>query len=967
MIKVKMPYPGGKDGIGGITRVALAYIKHLPEFGVEVVADDADTYDLIAAHAGCTGANCTVCHSHGIWWTADMPNVRDNHWSGNRKVIQALRAAKEVTVPSPWVAHNIARDMHFYPHVVPHGIDFDEWRSGPPSSGYVLWNKGRAKDVCDPTPVKELAERVGDVQFVSTFCLNPPSNVKVIGRQPFAEMKKIVQRAGVYLATTQETFGIGVLEAMACGVPVLGYNWKGTADIVTHGECGYLAEPGNYEDLVKGLDFCIRNKERLGKAGREVAKRYTWESAVELVAQVYELALKDEYEDGVTVVIPSYMYANVVGRAIQSALNQTYPPKEIIVVDDGSKDQGATKKVVESFRDDRVIYVRQENSGVSMARNHGISLARTKLICCLDADDAIDPRYLATLVPAFKDPLLGVAYTGLMQVNPSNGVMKPGGWPPDCNFDQQLKGKNQVPTCCVYRKKAWKQIGGYRSRYVHAGQGCGSEDAEMFLRMGANGWRMRRITPEPLFLYTLGGRTWDKANYEKPLWTNWHPWTVDNIHPFASIATPVKESHPVRQYDIPLVSIVIPVGPLHPYMVVDALDSLEAQSFRRWEGVVVNDSGVDLDLSAWPYLTIVNTPGGKGAGYARNRGTEAAKGDYVIYLDADDFLQSHYLFQTLHAAEQHPGHWVYTDMYISKPTGEIESYECEEWDPALLWRRGIASVTSLYPKQMWVNVGGFNEELYREDWDFHLRLAMKGFCGIRLPRPLFTYRHATGDRRRHGSKRREIDILHRMYNREELMRGCSGCGKRRIASATLPAQPEPPANWATKADLGWPQVEFIGGNKNDLIFKGKATRRKYAAGDNQYHKVIHVHPQDYPGFLAMKYFREYKGQDSAKMVSTPKPKPPVKAKPLPAKKPDPPVQTELDITKMRVRDVFEYDFGYFSPRAMDMLIEDEKNRKPKPRTTIIAYLERQKRGLSASSDKEEGDVPSKPTNTVKPG
>lgn len=988
-MKVKMhPHPTNVRGqVGGIQRVVEAYGKHLPKFGVEIVLPDSDTYDLRVGHAGSLGSRVDIETNHGLYWSGDMPNVRPQHFRTNKRVIEALRAAKEVTVPSPWVAHNIARDMHFYPHVVPHGIDFEDWDHNLKSDGYVLWNKGRMKDVCDPTPVRELAERVGNVQFISTFCPNGPRNVRVTGRLPFTEMKSLVQRAGVYLATSPETFGIGTLEAMASGVPVLGWNWKGTADLVVHGECGYLAPVGNYEDLVAGLDFCIRNRQRLGDAGREIAKAYTWEKTCRLVARIYELALKDEYEDGVTVIIPSYMYAETLGRAIQSVLGQTLPPKEIIVVDDGSPDDGATKRVAESFPGVR--YVHQENAGVAMARNHGISLARTRLVSCLDADDAMHPDFLATLIPAFdKDPLLGVAYTGLMLINPRTNEQRPSGWPPECNFDQQLRGKNQVPTCCVFRRKAWQQIGGYRSRYVHPEQGCGSEDAELFLRMGANGWRMRRVTKRPLFLYTLGGRTWDKSKYEKPTWTNWHPYTVDKIHPFASIATPTEDSHPVRQYDIPIVSVIIPVGPLHPYMVVDALDSLEAQFFRKWEGIVVNDSGVELDLSPWPYLTVVETSGGKGAGYARNRGTEIAKGNYVVYLDADDFLQSQYLFQALQAAEGHPNHWVYTDMFISKPNGTIETYKCQEWDPALLWRKGVASVTSLYPKYMWKEAGGFDEGLYREDWDFHLRLAMRGFCGIRLPRPLFTYRHATGDRRRHGSHRKEIDVLHKRYDKEELMKRCSGCGKGRIRSGTLPPGPEPPANWATKEDLGWPQVEFTGGNKNDLVFKGSVTRRKYRAGNNQHHKVIRVHPQDYDGFLAMRYFKEYEGRDTEKMVSVPAPKRPPKPKKAPAPKaaempeplpmpetpeievaqPEPAVEVEseaergeLDITTMKVRDIFQYDFSLLNPRAMDILIEQEK--KGKNRRTVVAYLQRQKGGPSTSTTEEEADGTGKHPDT----
>jgi len=80
----------------------------------------------------------------------------------------------------------------------------------------------------------------------------------------------------------------------------------------------------------------------------------------------------------VSVVIPTYNRAHLVGRAIRSVLNQTYQDFEIIVVDDGSTDN--TKEVVKSFNDPRIRYIRHEkNRGGSAARNTGIRAARGKV------------------------------------------------------------------------------------------------------------------------------------------------------------------------------------------------------------------------------------------------------------------------------------------------------------------------------------------------------------------------------------------------------------------------------------------------------------------------------------------------------------------------------------------------------------------------------------------------------------
>jgi len=281
-------------GESGIRRVIEAYFHYLPAFGVELVDRDATSYDLLTAHAGATGANCDICHCHGLHWTSDYPCSKWQY-KVNAKVIGAIRHAKEVTVPSPWVAKAFQRDMHFTPHIIPHGIEWQEWQHDFEHEGFVLFNKNRAGDVCSPEAVNVLARQFPLVRFVSTFALDGAGeNVTITGVVPHAEMKQLVQRAGVYLAATQETFGIGILEAMAAGTPVLAYGYGGALDLVEHGIAGYLARPGDAEDLAEGLAYCQKHSVTLGANAREAAKRWTWESACQRVAEVYRLAMVEE-------------------------------------------------------------------------------------------------------------------------------------------------------------------------------------------------------------------------------------------------------------------------------------------------------------------------------------------------------------------------------------------------------------------------------------------------------------------------------------------------------------------------------------------------------------------------------------------------------------------------------------------------------------------------------------------------
>lgn len=93
----------------------------------------------------------------------------------------------------------------------------------------------------------------------------------------------------------------------------------------------------------------------------------------------------------ISVVIPAYNAEKTIARAVDSVLAQTRPADEIIVIDDGSKDH--TADIVQSYGD-QVVFIQQENAGVSVARNKGIEHAAADWIAFLDADDEWLPEKL---------------------------------------------------------------------------------------------------------------------------------------------------------------------------------------------------------------------------------------------------------------------------------------------------------------------------------------------------------------------------------------------------------------------------------------------------------------------------------------------------------------------------------------------------------------------------------------------
>jgi glycosyltransferase involved in cell wall biosynthesis len=130
----------------------------------------------------------------------------------------------------------------------------------------------------------------------------------------------------------------------------------------------------------------------------------------------------------VSVIIPTYNRADVIGRALHSVLHQTYQDLEVIIVDDGSTDD--TEVVVRSFRDARVRYIRHENKqGAPVARNTGIKAAKAEFIAFQDSDDEWLCDKLEKQIEAFSkaSPETGVVYTGFLRIENTQATYYPSG------------------------------------------------------------------------------------------------------------------------------------------------------------------------------------------------------------------------------------------------------------------------------------------------------------------------------------------------------------------------------------------------------------------------------------------------------------------------------------------------------------------------------------------------------------
>ncbi len=118
----------------------------------------------------------------------------------------------------------------------------------------------------------------------------------------------------------------------------------------------------------------------------------------------------------VSAIIPNYNYARYLCDAVDSVLAQTYPKIEIIVVDDGSKDD--SREILRRYGD-RITAIFQQNQGVAAARNRGVAESSGEYIAFLDADDAWLPAKIDNQMSRFKsgDERLGLVHVGVADID----------------------------------------------------------------------------------------------------------------------------------------------------------------------------------------------------------------------------------------------------------------------------------------------------------------------------------------------------------------------------------------------------------------------------------------------------------------------------------------------------------------------------------------------------------------------
>lgn len=207
----------------------------------------------------------------------------------------------------------------------------------------------------------------------------------------------------------------------------------------------------------------------------------------------------------------------------------------------------------------------------------------------------------------------------------------------------------------------------------------------------------------------------------------------------------------------PLVSIIMPAWNVQEY-IRQAIDSVLQQSYRRWELLVIDDGSTDQTatyVQAYQeqdkrirYVYQTN----QGQSAARNRGVQMAEGEYVAFLDSDDYWLPDKLAVSLESALARQADLLFTGIYIRTendkhlPDCQLpnsatleKKYQGEEGLQLLLFRNRIATSTVVLKKEVLRAVGGFEGKL-AEDYRLWLRLLLSGYTLYGISDNLSVYR-----------------------------------------------------------------------------------------------------------------------------------------------------------------------------------------------------------------------------------
>lgn len=271
------------SSIGGVNRVIHDLAKYLTLAGVEIVDNPTDA-DIVHCHAVGDYPNPDVYTNHGYWSHPHTP------WEihANKRMTEMIKAAKIVTSPSEWSTRVYKDRLGVKPRIIRNGVDIEKLQAIPKGSAlkwlgldkpYLLFGKNKIQALSQGTALKDLAAHT-NIPIVATVWPDNdiPANVTVTGLLPYNKMLEAIRDCLALISTTKECFSVQVIEALAMGKPVIGWQQGGTAEVIQNGFNGHLQPPG--EALHPTIVYLLNNYAKLSEGASTCALAYDLETKI---------------------------------------------------------------------------------------------------------------------------------------------------------------------------------------------------------------------------------------------------------------------------------------------------------------------------------------------------------------------------------------------------------------------------------------------------------------------------------------------------------------------------------------------------------------------------------------------------------------------------------------------------------------------------------------------------------------
>lgn len=544
---------------GGVNAVVADHAAGFLAAGCEV--NHADGLHII--HALAQDSAIDVYHNHGLYPIGEGHFDKSYSRANNTVLQNALQARLTICI-SEFSANILRHKLHIDPHVTRNGIWLKDYQRGGSPSGAVLFPKINLDGNAKADDILWLKKNT-DFKMLSVAKIPSVKSTGILNREKFINT---LQACAVYLGTTKENNSMATMEAMITGVPVVGYDIGFNSEWLISGMGCELVPFGDKSALQDALAKVMNNWQTYSYKAREYAQIFDWQPVIDELLGVYDRLLHTPVEKSVSIIISCHNYGRYLGEAIESTLSQTMPC-EVIFIDDASTDDSV--KIAKGYP--VTLIENKINLGVAESRNKAIRQAHGAFIICLDADDKLNPDFAEKHLVAFHSNEDAIAYAPIALIdaygNPQKRVM----FSANAQAGAQAQGRNQIPSCCMFRKTWFTRAGGYEAKYTPA------EDAQLWLKIFQLGGLSRKASMSPLMEYRIHDENLSNGGF--PDW-----WLGSHM----DYNAPITE----RDADITIVLDEYNEG------TKDTLQCLENQQYQKWTCLLPqNPNGL---AKAFPWL-----------------------------------------------------------------------------------------------------------------------------------------------------------------------------------------------------------------------------------------------------------------------------------------------------------------------------------------------------------------------------